>query len=204
MNKLIAPVFFLASAGVFSLAFAVITLISASTASAQKGSPGISYSMPAAEVGFKWNTATITNSVSDKQEVGFQLGVSAVFNLSENFGLKSGMFYTERPFKSEISLNNSPKGKLTYFEVPVLFMFKFEDFAGAYVGPSLAVKLGDEITPGSLKDIKSFVVPITFGAQFKFTPVLGANVFFEIVPGDLATDLSNSRAVGVNLLLALD
>lgn len=188
---------------VFSLVFSLSLVFLTSTAFAQKASSGISYSMPAVEVGFKWNTATITNSVSDKQEVGYQLGVSAVFNFSENIGLKSGMFYSERPFKSELAASTI-KGKITYFEVPLLLMFKFEDFAGAYVGPSLAIKLGDEVTPGILTDAKSMVVPITFGAQFKFTPVLGANVFFETVAGDLAKDLSNSRAVGVNLLFSLD
>jgi|GEM_PF-1022053 len=193
MNKLI------------TLLFPLGVLILTSTAIAQKTTTGISYLMPAVEVGFKWNTASFTNSVSDKQEVGAQLGVSAVFNLSENFGLKSGMFYSERPFKSEFKeVDNIKTGKLTYFELPLHFMFKFEDFAGAYVGPSLAVKLGDELKPGSLVNPKSLVLPITFGAQFKFTPALGANVFFETVPGDLATDLSNSRAVGINLLFALD
>ena len=81
------------SALVFSLILGL-----ASKGVAQKDSTGISYSMPAIEVGFKWNTATLTNSVSDKQEVGFKLGVSSVFNLSDSFGLKSGMFYSERPF----------------------------------------------------------------------------------------------------------
>lgn len=185
--------------------FAVSLLVLSSMAFAQnqKASSGLSYSMPAIEVGFKWNTAKITNSVSDKQEIGYQMGISTVFNFTENFGLRSGMFYSERPFKSEFG-GTSGSGKITYFEVPAQVMFKFEDYAGAYVGPSLAVKLGDEASSGSLVDVKTLIVPITFGAQFKFTPALGANVFFETVPGDLAKDVSNSRAVGVNLLVTLD
>ena len=71
-------------------------------------------------------------------------------------------------------------------------------------GPSFAVKLGDEVSTASLTDVKSFITPLTFGAQFKFVPNLGANVFFETVPGDLANGVSNSRAVGVNLLFTLD
>lgn len=184
--------------------FALCLLVVSSTSFAQKATSGLSYSMPAIEVGFKWNTAKITNSTSDKQEVGVQLGVSTVFNFSTNFGLRTGLFYSERPFRSEFAGGSSAKGKITYFEVPAQLMFKFEDFAGVYVGPTLAVKLGDEVTPGSLADVKSMVVPITFGAQFKFTPLLGANVFFETVASDLATGVSNSRAVGVNLLLSLD
>lgn len=166
--------------------------------------PSIPLSMPAVEVGFKWNTAQYANSTSDKQEAGYQLGVSAVIDFSETFGLKSGMFYSERPFKSDLSATTGVKGKITYFEVPLLLMLKFEDYAGVYVGPSLAAKLGDEFTPGNMTDIKSMLVPVTIGAQFKFTSELGANVFFETVSGSIAQNVSNTRAVGVNLLFTLD
>ncbi len=83
-------------------------------------------------------------------------------------------------------------------------MLKFEDYAGVYVGPTLSVKLGDEYSNGSLTNAKSMITPITFGAQFKYVPSMGANIFFETVPGDLASGLSNARAVGVNLIFTLD
>ena len=181
----------------------IISLIFSSLAFAQKTSSDFSYSMPAIDAGFKWNTAKIVGSTSDKQEVGFQLGISTVLNFSTNLGLRSGMFYSERPFASQVGAQTI-KGKISYFEVPAQLMFKFEDYAGVYVGPSFSVKLGDEVSTGSLTDAKSFVMPLTFGAQLKFVPNLGANVFFETVPGDLATGVSNSRAVGVNLLFTLD
>ena len=177
--------------------------LSISTAFAQKASLGTSYSMPAVEVGFKWNTVHIVNATSEKQEVGFQLGVSTVFNMMQSFGLKTGLFYSERPFKSEFT-NSSVKGKITYFEVPAHLMFKFEDYAGVYFGPSFSMKLGDELSPGTLTDVKSMIVPMTFGAQFKMMPDFGVNVFFETVPGDLAKDVSTSRAVGANLLVTFD
>lgn len=182
----------------------VYLLVTSSIVFAQQKSAGISYSMPAIEVGFKWNTATVASTISDKQEVGFQLGASVVFNFLEDFGLRSGMFYSERPFKSEFANGTSSKGKITYFEIPAQMMFKFEDFAGVYIGPSMAVKLGDEATAGTLTNIKGFIMPITFGAQFKFISSFGTNIFFEVVPGDLAANVSNSRAVGVNLLFTLD
>lgn len=165
---------------------------------------GFSYSMPAAEAGFKWGTAKQSGADSDKQDVAFQLGGSVVMNFSEGLGLKTGLFYSERSFKSEFPGGTEGKGKITYFEVPLHFMFKLEDYAGIYAGPGLAVKLGDEYTPGNLADVKDLVVPVTLGAQFKFTPLLGANIFFETVPGDLAQGVENYRAVGVNLLVAFD
>ena len=183
--------------------FALI-LISISTSVFAATSPTApDYSMAGIEVGFKSNTASLNGSSSDKQETGFQLGLSGVFNISEKIGLKSGLFYSERPFSGEVGATNT-KGKVTYFEVPALLVFKFEDYAGAYVGPTLAIKMGDEVTPGALSGVKSILVPITFGAQFKFLPNIGANFFFETVPGEIATGIENSRAVGVNLLFTLD
>lgn len=166
--------------------------------------PKIAYSMPAIEFGFKWNSMDITGASSTKQSLGFQLGASTVFDFAPSFGLKTGLFYSERPFAYDV-LGAEYKGKVTYFEVPAFFMFKFEDYAGVYVGPSLAIKMGSEITsPLTLTDVSGMVVPITFGAQFKFLPSFGMNVFFEAVPNDIAKDVKNSRAVGVNLLFTLD
>jgi hypothetical protein len=66
------------------------------------------------------------------------------------------------------------------------------------------MKLGDDCTNCTVTDAKSMILPITFGAQFKFTPNLGLNLFFETVPTDLALGLKNSRGIGMNLLLAFD
>lgn len=161
----------------------------------------VSYSMPALEVGFKWNSMDFEPSASSKQSSALQLGGSMVFNFHEQMGLRTGLFYSERTFKSDLT-----DGKLTYAEIPLHFMFKFEDYAGVYLGPSLSNKLGDECNcgGGSLQNIKSFIMPITFGAQFKFTPNLGLNLFYETIPSDLATGIKNSRGIGLNVLLAFD
>ena len=167
----------------------------------------ISYSMPALEVGFKWNSMDGLGAISNKQSMGIQVGGSTVLNINSEFGVRTGLFYSERPFKGELS-SGPYEGKISYAEVPVHFMFKLEDFAGIYIGPSLAMKLGDEITcapgPCNLTDIKPMILPITFGAQFKFTPNLGLNLFFETVPSDLALGLKNSRGIGMNLLVAFE
>ena len=162
----------------------------------------VSYSMPAVEAGFKWNSmdSAVAGS-SSKQSLGIELGGSMVFNFAPQFGLRTGLFYSERPFLFDNS-GIETKGKLTYAEVPLHFMFKFEDYAGIYVGPSFSMKLGEECMSGGVScgsiDAKSMIMPITFGAEFKFTPNLGLNLFFETVPSDLATGLKNSRAIGVN------
>jgi hypothetical protein len=185
----------------FNLALVVLSvLLNGFTAQAAKG---ISYSMPAAEAGFRWNSASLSGAASNKQVIGFQLGVSTVLNFNEKLGLRTGLFYTERSFESNF-VGSTGKGKITYFEVPAQLMLKLEDYAGVYVGPVVAVKLGDEYNAGALTGVKDIVVPVVFGAQFKFHPNIGANVFFEAVSGSLASGVDNSRAVGANLMFTLD
>jgi hypothetical protein len=170
----------------------------------------VSYSMPSLELGMKMNTMDATNATSNKQKLAYQLGGSIVFNIGGDgaqFGLKTGLMYSERTFKNDTLLSSS-EGKITYFDIPVHLMFKFEDYAGIYFGPSFSTKLGDECTSTtgscSLTNVKSSIMPLTFGAQFKFAPNLGMNLFFETISGDIAQNLKDSRGVGASLLIAFD
>lgn len=162
--------------------------------------------MMAIEAGFKWNSASVDGASSTKQVVAFQLGGSAVFPFQGPLALRSGLFYSERPYKAEVGSADS-EGKFTYFEVPAQLMYRFEDYAGFYIGPSLALNLSNECTKPSgcsLKSVSSTVIPITIGAAFKFAPQMGVNIFFETVSGDLAKSVGNSRAVGANFMFTFD
>lgn len=163
----------------------------------------ISYTMPAVEGGFKWSSMDLDNATSNKQTLGFQIGGSIVLNFNEQFGLRTGLFYSEKPFKNEFG-TNEVTGKITYADIPVHFMFKLEDYAGIYLGPSIAMKIGDEISSGStLRNVKSMITPITFGGQFKLSESTGLNIFFETVTSSLADGVTASRGIGVNFMLAL-
>ena len=172
----------------------------------------IGYSMPALEVGFKLNTMDVDSATSNKQSQAFQAGGSIVFDLgssdSRDFGIKTGLFYSERTYKNEFS-STAFEGKISYAEIPLQIMFKFEDYAGIYFGPSFATKLSDECTgtacttSGVVKPSSS-IMPLTFGAQFKMFPNLGLSLFFETISSDISSNLKNSRAIGANLLLVFD
>lgn len=168
----------------------------------------VAYSMPSLEVGFKLNTMDATAATSNKQTQGFQAGGSIVFDFAENFGLKTGLMYSERTFKNEFTGGSTSEGKITYFDVPVHIMFKFEDYAGIFFGPSFSTKMGDECTSStgscSLTSVKSSIMPLTFGAQFKMTPNFGLNLFFETISGEVAKNLESSRGLGANLLFTFD
>ena len=167
----------------------------------------LDYSMAGVEVGFNWNTMDYTGSTSNKSVLGFQLGGTAVINFNHMFGLKTGLYYVQKPFENNIPAGKV-HGKLSYASVPILFMLKFEDYAGVYLGPSISMLMSDEAASDfgvfSLSDKKAMVIPFTIGGQFKFTPMLAVNVFYEIVNGELAKDLSNSRAFGAGLVITFD
>lgn len=169
----------------------------------------VGYSMPAIEIGIKMNTMDGTGATSNKQAQGFQGGGSIVFDFGDSgFGLKSGLMYSERPFKFQKGAVTS-EGKLTYFDVPFQLMFKFEDYAGVFVGPLFSTKLGDECKNSdssicTLNNIKSSMTPIAFGAQFKVASNFGLSLFFETASGEIAQEIKDSRAVGANLLFVFD
>lgn len=169
----------------------------------------VAYSMPAIEVGIKMNTMDGDNATSNKQSQGFQGGGSMVFDFGDSgFGLKTGLIYSERPFKIETAGPVTTEGKITYFDIPVQVMFKFEDYAGIFLGPSFSTKLGDEckVAGGTcnLTNVKSLIMPITFGAQFKVAANFGLSLFFETASGEIAQGIKDSRAVGANLLFVFD
>ena len=148
-----------------------VFLTSAAVLANTEGKSNVSYSMAGLEVGFKWMDAD--GAASNKQSMGYVIGGSATFDVAQNFAIKSGLFYNERPFNASTPPLPDVKGKITYFDIPVLLMFKFEDYAGVYFGPSLSIKMSDEVSVGSLKEVKGTVIPITVGGQFKFAPNLG-------------------------------
>lgn len=160
----------------------LVVILSSVMALASGVQAEVSYSMPSIEVGLKLNSADLKNASSNKQTQAFQAGGSTVLNLSSEgaFGVKLGLMYSERAFEAEYP-TNTVKGKITYAEVPVHFMYKLEDYVGLYAGPSVAMKMGDSCTNCNLTDIKSMIVPITVGAQFKFAPTFGLNLFLKLL-----------------------
>ncbi|MFN3696741.1 MAG: hypothetical protein ACK4VO_04805 [Pseudobdellovibrio sp.] len=192
----------------FSFKIRFLTVLSSLLLFGMATQAEVSYSMPSLEIGARLNTADQTGATSNKQSQAFQFGGSIVFNFGsddvKNFGLKTGLSYIERSFKNETG-SQKIEGKITYADVPLHFMFKFEDYAGIFIGPSLAMKMSDECTGCSsgAAGVKSSIMPITFGGQFKFSPNLGLTLFFEKA-GDLATDIKDSRAIGLSLLLVFD
>jgi hypothetical protein len=155
------------------------------------------------EVGIRQQSGDVDGTGSTDAENGIQFGGFAHFQLVNNLHLRTGMLYTERPLMTK-PLGVENKVKLTYLDVPLALMYKFEEGAGVYGGVSLAMKLDASSDLGDPEDVTSPLIPIIFGAFFKFHPNFGVNIYYEMASGKVADGLENYRAVGANLMVTFD
>jgi hypothetical protein len=168
----------------------------------------------AAEVGIRTSNATVdTTGVSTTAANGFQAGASGQLEFNESWALRTGLFYTQRPFKLSVDASvgsGSADYTFTYIDIPVDIMYKFSDFGGVFFGPGLSMLLEGKVSgSGLLSGLKvekenSTIIPIQLGVTFKFTPNMGATLFYETVSGEAAKDIKNFRAAGANLLFTFD
>jgi hypothetical protein len=52
----------------------------------------------------------------------------------------------------------------------------------------------------TLTNVKGTIMPIALGGSFKFGNQMGAEVFFEMLSGEIQTDIKNIRSVGANFV----
>ncbi len=159
------------------------------------------------EGGFRQQSGDVPTGLSSSSQVGYTLGAVGYLDISEKLAVRSGVMYTQRPLKIESDLTkDSTNVNLTYFDVPVALMLKFEEWMGVYAGVALSVNLDKSSSNTNvvkLQDVKSMVVPFQFGVTFKFMPEMGLNLYFEQF-GDVADGLKSYRSVGANLLFTMD
>lgn len=176
-----------------TLALLAVLGLSASTALAD-----IDYGL---EVGIRQQSGDV-DGVSTKSQMGMQFGATAHFPISGPLHLRTGMLYTQRPLVVEQSPDN--KVTMNYLDVPVALMYKFEEYAGVFVGISLGLNLDKNADSGTITDVKSPLIPFLIGASFKFAPELGATLYYESASGEAARGLKDYRAVGANLMITFD
>jgi hypothetical protein len=87
--------------------------------------------------------------------------------------------------------------------VPLTAFYKFSDFGGVFAGVVLANNFEKSWSVSGRSvddvDVRSTLIPAVLGASFKFLPQVGMSVFYELIGGEVARDLKNYKAVGVNL-----
>lgn len=159
------------------------------------------------EAGFRQQSGDVPTGLESSSQVGYTLGAVGYMDMTERFAFRSGIMYTQRPLKVTHELTNtSANVNLTYFDIPVGFMIKFEEWMGAYAGVALSVNLDKSSNNSAvvkLQDVKALVVPFQLGVTFKFMPEVGMNLYFEQF-GDVADGLKAYRSVGANLLFTME
>lgn len=157
------------------------------------------------EVGVRQQSGDVDGGGSTKSQMGMQFGATAHFPVSGPLHLRTGMLYTQRSLAVEGTPDN--KVSMNYLDVPLALLYKFEEYAGFFVGVSLGLNLDKSSDVGTVTDVKSPLMPLLLGVTFKFAPDLGATLYYESASGEVAkvgTSLKDYRAVGANLMITFD
>jgi hypothetical protein len=149
--------------------------------------------------------AGTTYSVSGKN--GFQVGGVGFFPIAGQFNLRTGFLYTQRFL--EVTATSTATSKtdveLTYIDIPLTGMYKFNDYGGFFGGVILALNQAKECKSATATTncagTASSVIPLTMGFSFKFAPHFGGELSYEMVSGKLADIVSDAKSIGVNLLI---
>jgi hypothetical protein len=139
-------------------------------------------------------STTSTASVSGK--VGFQAGVIGFIDLTGPLSFRSGFLYSQRTYTTTVASLDTDY-KLAYFDIPVTLMYKFAEYGGVFGGVVLANNASKECsTAGCSTDgVKSSMVGYQVGASFKFAPQMGAQFYYEMLPGNIQD--SSTAVVGL-------
>lgn len=155
------------------------------------------------EVGVRSQSADVDSPSSSKSQMGFQFGATTAIPVSENIYFRTGMLYTQRPLVVENG-SNEYKYSLNYVDIPVQVLYKVEEYAGVFAGVAVAMNMDKNcsgVAGCRVNDVKTPLVPLTFGATFKFAPQFGGSIQFETASGEAAQGLENFRAIGANLIV---
>lgn len=160
------------------------------------------------EVGFRQQSGDYTTAYSTNSVIGAQLGAVGQFALDGPLAIRSGLLYTQRPLEiKQKATGSTAKLNMTYFDIPVGLLYKFESYGGIFVGTGVSLLLEKSctgITGCEVDSAKSMVIPFQIGGTFKFAPQMGATIYYEMIGDDVAKDQSNYRAIGLNLLITFD
>lgn len=160
------------------------------------------------EFGVRSQSADVDSPASAKSQMGLQFGATTGLPINEMLSIRTGMLYTQRPLVVD-SGGNEYKYTANYVDIPLQLLYRVEEYAGVYVGVSVAMNMDKNcsgVSGCTFESLKSPLVPLAFGAVFKFAPQIGGSIQFETASGEAAKgstvgSLENYRAIGANLIV---
>ena len=157
----------------------------------------------AAGTGCSSNTTCTANT-----QTMFGAGATTVFDMGNDFALRTGGMLTQRGYKQTDSAGaGTASMNLTYLDVPVLPEYKINDMFSAYAGIVVGLKASrscgfDAATCTSLSD-KSIVTPLQVGGTYNIDKQWTAHLTYETgstlatVPGQASSEVKTSNAIAL-------
>lgn len=157
-----------------------------------------------------WDLSPSTAGVSASGKTGLQAGVLGFIDLANSLQLRSGFLYTQRIFTASASGVDSDY-TYTYFDIPLTLRYMFSEYGGVFLGPNLALNAGKSCSGTatcSTDGVKSSLVGLQVGASFKFAPQMGAELYYELISGDIqsnnGTSGKDAKSIVANLLFTFE
>lgn len=152
--------------------------------------------------GFLTNSAdkaSSTSTVNMSGKIGYQFGVLGFIDLNGPLAFRSGFLYSQRNYTSTVNSQDTDF-KLAYFDIPATLMYKFSDYGGVFGGIVLANNASKECVAPSgstcvTDGVKSSLIGYQFGASFKFAPQMGAQFYYEMLPGNIQDSSSVTSGI---------
>jgi hypothetical protein len=157
--------------------------------------------------GIRSNSAeTDLNSASVSSRTGYQGGALLNLEYYPAWSLRTGILLASRQVSLGPTLQGQVELNFSYVDIPATFLYQFSSMGGIFAGPVLSFNQSKETSCSltatcSARDVKSVIYPLQMGVQFRFASQMGAELYYEYVSGEIATNLSNMKTVGANFLL---
>lgn len=147
---------------------------------------------------------TDIGGASTASKTGFQAGLLMNVPLKSVIEIRSGVLYVQRHGE----IKNTGKGTVdinySYFDVPAEIALRFNEAASIFGGTRFAFNQSREVECSALasceaSSVRSVLFPLEVGVEFRFLPQMGAELYYEYIPGELSANVQDMKTVGINL-----
>ncbi|MCB0356484.1 MAG: outer membrane beta-barrel protein [Bdellovibrionales bacterium] len=145
-----------------------------------------------------------TNTVEFNNKSGFYAGVLGFIDTGDGGYFRTGALLGQRGFSYDVSSSVTDVYKITYLDVPLNYLFMFNEYAGIYGGLKLSLAVSDscDVEGGSgicnLDNVEGMAYAASVGGHFRFVPEFGIEVEYDLGLSDVAKDVEwkSSLTVG--------
>jgi hypothetical protein len=147
---------------------------------------------------------TDIRGASTPSRTGFEAGILMNVPLINGIEVRSGFLYVQRYAQIKNTAQGIVDINYAYFDIPATLAYRFADTASVFAGADIAFNQSPQVECSSspnceASEVKSVIFPLQVGVEFRFLPQMGAELFYEYIPGDISANVQNMKTVGINL-----